>query len=185
MTAVTSLVIRPGERLTVHSCTVQPDWIDYNGHMNVAYYVLAFDQAVDALFDFMGLNDAYRARHNASTFALETHICYLQEVHLGDPLRFEIQLLDLDEKRFHYINHMIHDETGALCATAEWISAHMDMSARRVAPFRSDVMDRFRELWAAHRDMPWPAQAGSRIGIRRRPPTAGEAPEAAAEKTPE
>jgi len=159
---------RPGERLLVHRSTVLPEWIDYNGHMNVAYYVLAFDEAVDALFDMIGLTPAYRREHNVSTFALETHVCYLQEVQQDDPLRFEVQLLDLDAKRFHYLNHMFHEETGALCATAEWISAHMDMSTRRMAPFRPDIMSRFEALWRAHKDMPRPEYAGRTIGIRRR-----------------
>lgn len=156
------------QRLVIHRSAVRPDWIDYNGHMNVAYYVLAFDHAVDALFDFVGLTPAYRQQHQVSTFALETHVCYLREVTLGDPLRFEIQMLDVDEKRFHYLNHMYHDETGDLCATAEWISAHMDMTSRRMAPFRPDIAARFAEIWDAHKEMPRPDYAGRTIAIRRK-----------------
>lgn len=160
--------VRKGQRLVIHQSTVREEWIDYNGHMNVAFYVLAFDHAVDALFDFVGLTPAYRKQHNVSTFALETHVCYLQEVTLGAPLRFEIQMLGLDEKRFHYLNYMFHDETNELCATAEWISAHMDMSVRRMAPFRDDIKRRFDDIWQAHKDMAHPDHAGRTIGIRPR-----------------
>ena len=105
------------ERLVVHRSAVRPDWIDYNGHMNVAFYLLAFDQALDALFDAIGLTQPYRKRHRVSTFALEVHLCYLREVHLKDPLRFEVQMLDLDEKRFHLLILMIDDRADELCAT--------------------------------------------------------------------
>ena len=163
--------IRRNERLVVHRSAVQPEWIDYNGHMNVAYYLLAFDLALDALFDRIGLTQPYRKRHRVSTFALEVHLRYLREVRLEDPLRFEVQMLDVDEKRFHLIILMIDDRADELCATAEWISAHMDMATRRMAPFRPDLMARLEEILAAHREMPWPEHAGRKIGIRRRTST--------------
>lgn len=163
------LDLRANERLVVQRTAVRPEWIDYNGHMNVAYYLLAFDLALDALFDRIGLTQAYRREHGVSTFALEVHLCYVREVRLDDPLRFEVQMLDLDEKRFHFLLFMIDDRTGDLCATAEWISAHMDMAARRMAPFRPDLLAPLQKIRAAHKDMPWPDQAGRKIGIRRRP----------------
>jgi len=162
------LQICRNERLVVHRSAVLPEWIDYNGHMNVAFYLLAFDEALDVLFDRIGLTQPYRKQHKVSTFALEVHLCYLREVNLEDPLRFEVQMLDLDEKRFHLVIFMIDDRADELCATAEWISAHMDMTTRRMAPFRADILAPLREIRAAHRDMPWPDQAGRKIGIRRR-----------------
>ena len=160
--------IRRNERLVVHRSAVQPEWIDYNGHMNVAYYLLAFDLALDALFDRIGLTQPYHETHGVSTFALEVHLSYIREVRLEDPLRFEVQMLDLDEKRFHLLIYMVDDRTGDLCAAAEWISAHMDMTSRRMAPFRDDLRVPLERIRDAHRDMPWPDHAGRKIGIRRR-----------------
>ena len=77
--------------------------------MNVAYYVLAFDFAADALFDALGFDEAYRDRKRFSSFALECHVVYKREVHAGDPLRFEVQMLDFDGRFFHYISKMYHD----------------------------------------------------------------------------
>ncbi len=74
--------------LELHHETVRPEWIDYNGHMNVAYYVLAFDLATDSFFDFLGLDEAYRETSGNSTFAVEAHITYQRELAEGDPLRF-------------------------------------------------------------------------------------------------
>ena len=164
------LRIRRNERLVVRRSAVLPEWIDYNGHMNVAYYLLAFDEALDVLFDRIGLTQPYRRRYGVSTFALEVHLCYLREVNLEDPLRFEVQMLDLDEKRFHLLILMFDDGADELCATAEWISAHMDMTTRRMAPFRADIMAPLEEILAAHEGMAWPDQAGRRIGIRRKAP---------------
>ena len=81
-------------------------WLDDNGHMNVAYYVLAFDHACDDFLDTIGMTDAYRARSGGTTFAAELHITYQREVVAGDPLRFTSQLLGCEEKRIHFILHM-------------------------------------------------------------------------------
>lgn len=157
-----------GKPLIVLRMAVKPEWIDYNGHMNVAYYLLAFDLAADAFFDRMGFDHAYRTRTGFSTFAMEAHICYLREVQAGDPLRFEIQMLDLDAKRFHYVNMMYHDRENFLAATCEWISTGMNMAERKTAPMPPDVLSRFAALRAAHQAVPVPPQVGRVIGIRRK-----------------
>ena len=87
--------------LELHREVVLPEWIDYNGHMNVAYHVLAFDHACDAFLDYVGLDETYRTRTGGTTFAAECHITYLRELDAGAPLRFATQLFDYDEKRFH------------------------------------------------------------------------------------
>ena len=83
--------------LELHTSTVLPEWIDYNGHMNVAYYVLAFDHATDAFLDYLGLDHAYKARANVTTFVADMNVTYVREVVEGDPLRFTTQLLEHDE----------------------------------------------------------------------------------------
>lgn len=154
--------------LVIHREKVKPEWIDYNGHMNVAYYVLAFDHAADSLFDYFGLDEAYREAQNVSTFAMETHVTYAAELRAGDPMRFEVQFLDVDHKRIHYINSMYHDEDDYLAATAEWISTHMDMTARKTAPFHEPIFANLQTIMAAHADLPKPPQAGRVIEIRRK-----------------
>jgi len=158
----------PGQTLVVHRQPVKPEWIDYNGHMNVAYYVLAFDHATDALFDHLGLDAAYRARTGFSTFALEAHIVYRREVAAGDPLRFEVQILDFDGRFFHYIALMYHDRENYLAATCEWISCSVDMTTRKPAPMRPEIAARFQALFDAQRAMPRPPEVGRVIGIKRK-----------------
>lgn len=81
---------------------VLPAWIDYNGHMNVGYYHVAFDGAAEAFFEFLGFTPTYRERRQATTFALESHLNFLREVREGDRLRFEARLIDFDAKRVHF-----------------------------------------------------------------------------------
>ena len=148
--------------------TVLPEWIDYNGHMNLAYYVLIFDHATDAFFDSVGLGWHYRDTANCSTFAAETHVTYDGEVTEGAEVRCTTQLLDYDEKRLHYFHRMYHAEEGFLAATTELISLHMDLAIRRVTPMPTEIQANLERVAAAHRGLDKPEQAGRVIGIRSR-----------------
>lgn len=153
--------------LELHREPVRPEWIDYNGHMNVAYYVLAFDHATDAFLDYVGIDEPFRAAQNSSTFAVEAHVTYLRELEARAPMRFATQLLGYDEKRMHYIHFMYHGEDGYLAATSEWLSLYMDMTARKVSPMPAAILDRLAEISAAHQNLPRPPQAGRVIALNR------------------
>ena len=148
--------------------TVEQAWIDYNGHMNMAYYSLVFDQALDHVFDLLGIGAAYVREQHGSCFTMEAHITYLQEVQLGDPLRIEFQLLDWDSKRLHYFERMYHASAGYLAATSEQICMHVDMRSRRSAPFPAAIAGANAALAQAHAALPKDAQVSHRIGIPRK-----------------
>lgn len=152
--------------VTIGGLSVQPEWIDYNGHMNVAYYVLAFDLAVDEIFNLFGLTEAYRKASGHSSFALESHVTWQRELHLGDPLRVTAQFLGFDGKRVHTVYHMYHAEDGFLAATSEWLQISVDMAARRSAPFEPVVANKIAALVARHRDLPRPPEVGRRIAVK-------------------
>ena len=151
--------------LALHQEVVRPEWIDYNGHMNVAYFLLTFDHATDAFFDYVGLDEDYRRRTGGSTFAVESHITYRQEVAEGDLLRFTTQLLGYDDKRLHYIHHMYQAEEGFLAAACEWLSLHVDLERRRVSAFPEEIARRLAALAAAQAELPLPEEAGQSIRI--------------------
>lgn len=159
--------LRESALLALHREVVPPEWIDYNGHMNMAYYLLAFDHASDRLFDLLDLGVAYRQRADHALFTLEAHATYERELRLGDPLSFTTQLLDHDPRRIHYFHCMYHAVEGYLAATNELMCLHVDLSTRRAAPLPADALARLEGLMAAHRRLPRPAQAGRLIGIRR------------------
>lgn len=147
---------------------VRPEWCDYNEHLNLAYYVLIFDHATDAFHDSVGLDAAYRAAANCTTFAVESHTCYLAELRAGDEVCCTTQLLDCDEKRFHYFHRMHHAARGFLSATTELMGVHVDLSTRRVAPMATALGESFERLLARHRRLPRPEQQGRVLGVRRR-----------------
>ncbi len=118
---------------------VLPEWIDANGHMNLAYYVVLFDQATDLLYDALGVGQAYRDATGNSTFTAETHTLYEREVRVGERVRVTAHLLGADTKRLHYFHEMFHAEDGHRVAAQELIALHIDMSVRRVAPFPADL----------------------------------------------
>src|SRR3970040_1097034 len=130
---------------------VRPEWIAYNGHMNVGYYHVAFDVAAEAFFEFLGFTPEFRRSHDATTFALEAHLNFLREVKQGDALRFEAPLLDHDAKRIHFYQEMFHAGEGFLAASCESLSAYVSQAARRVAPMPSTLLPRPSQVKAAQR----------------------------------
>ena len=154
--------------LVLHHGTIQGDWIDYNGHMNVAYYVLVFDNATDALLDYLGMDEAYRSRTGFTTYVLETHVTYDRELKENDPVRVETQLLDFDPKRLHYFGRMFHESEGFLAATTEIMLMHIDSRGPKAAVMPEPVLERVEAVMAAHRALPKPREAGRVIGIRRK-----------------
>ncbi|OBX36221.1 L-carnitine dehydrogenase [Halomonas elongata] len=114
---------------------VDPQWVDYNGHMNDAEYARAFSLAVEALMDRLGLDESGRARHGYTLYTLETHLCYRREAHEGQALHLEVTLLERDAKRLHVFFEMQDDEHNLL-ATSEQMLMGIDSQAGRPAPSR-------------------------------------------------
>ncbi|MDF1719345.1 MAG: thioesterase family protein [Minwuia sp.] len=156
------------EPLHILDATVLTDWIDYNGHMNVGYYNVAFDKATDALFDELGIGVAYVRTTNRSFFTLETHVHYVGEVLEGAPLRYDVQLLDHDPKRIHAFFRMFHATEGFLSATSEQMCLHVDLETRRSAEMPAEVLANVDRLAASQKDLAWPEQAGQGMRIRRK-----------------
>ncbi len=151
----------------LHRETVRPEWIDYNGHMNVAYYVLAFDHATDAAFELLDIGEAYRKRTGLSVFALEAHIVYAAELTVGAPIRVTTQLLGHDAKRLHFFHRMFHAERGTPAASLEVIGLNVDMTTRTAAPFPADALQRLAVAAQAHTALPRPPEVGRVIALKR------------------
>ncbi len=146
---------------------VLPEYIDPNGHMNIGYYSVLFDRALDLAWDMLGLGSASIEATGRSSFALETHVTYQHELREGDPLDFTFQLIDFDAKRIHYFMAMLHARARWLAATSESISICIDMTTRRSATWPDDRLARLRDLHETHSGRPRPAEIGRVIGIRR------------------
>lgn len=148
--------------LTLHTATVLPAWIDYNGHMNVAYYLLAFDQATDAVLDRFEIGRHYVETAGRSLFVVDAHLTYQNEVTEGEQLRFASYLLGADGKRLHLF-HEMYAADGTLAATAEFMMVHVDMSQRRSTPFPQPVAEALAAAVLDHAALPRPDQAGRAV----------------------
>jgi acyl-CoA thioester hydrolase len=144
---------------------VEPSWIDYNGHLNMAYYNVLFDRAVDEVYELLGLGLAYVETSRHSTFTAEVHVRYLRELHAGDPVRVTFHLLGYDAKRLHYFEELHHAEENWLSATSENMALHVDREARKTAAFSPQIAARLERMRAAHASLPIPEGAGRRIAM--------------------
>ena len=144
---------------------VEPAWIDYNGHMNMAYYHVLFDRAVEEGFGLVGLGQDYLEERRASSFAAEIHTLYRRELTLGDTVRITLQLIDFDEKRIHYYMEARHAAEGWVAATSENLSLHVDLGTRNVTPFPEEILTNLGVMRAAHARLARPSALGRVIGI--------------------
>jgi acyl-CoA thioester hydrolase len=152
---------------TVTAGVVKPEWIDINGHMNVAYYVLAFDQAVDILWAELGLTDEYVKEAGGTTFAVESHVTWQRELREGERYRVTSQVLAYDLKRLHQFQRMYHAEEGYLAATCEWLNLHVDLNTRRVAPWPDFVLQALERFASRQAGLPYPEEAGRKIEVAK------------------
>jgi acyl-CoA thioester hydrolase len=150
---------------------VRPEWIDYNGHMNVGYFSVVFDVAADAFLEFLGFTQAFRSQYGSTTFALEQHLNFLREVNEGDTLRFEARLLDFDAKRFHFYQEMFRIGDHRPAASCEGLSAHVSTATRRTAPMPQALLERLAAIKQAHAALARPWQIGHVLSVR--PPARG------------
>ena len=146
---------------------IESGWIDYNGHMNMAYYNVLFDRAADAAFETIGLTPDYARQRGLSFFVAEIHVCYARELHLGDRVTASFQLIDFDEKRLHVYSELQHID-GWLSATSEVLYLHIDASGPKVAPMPTEVLDKVTQMRETHSGLTHPEAVGRRIGIRCR-----------------
>jgi acyl-CoA thioester hydrolase len=144
---------------------IEPDWIDYNGHLNMAYYNVLFDRSLDQFFAMLGIGPDYLRRRNKSTMTAECHVRYLREIHVGDPVQVHMLLLAADDKRLHTFEELRHATEGWLSATSENMSLHIDMSSRKVAPFPPDIRERIAGVVEAHSAIERPEGIGRSVAM--------------------
>ena len=142
---------------------IDPQWIDYNGHLNMAYYNVMFDRAIDQMWIGLGIGPGYMKERNGSTFTAECHVRYLREIHLGDPVQISIILVGADEKRLHTFEELRHATEGWLSATSENMTMHIDMTTRKTAAFPPDIRARIGDVLASHAALARPVGIGRKV----------------------
>lgn len=151
----------------IFETTVPPEWIDFNGHMRDAYYLLCVASANDALMEELGLGPAYLARTRATLYNLECHTRFLKEAHEGDRVGVHMRLLDADQKRLHIFSEL-RNQNGALLALNEELLMHIRQGDRPSAePFPPEVLVNVRTRLARDRTHPAPTRRAGPIGLRK------------------
>ena len=158
----------PATSLTTAPIAIDKAWIDYNGHLNMAYYNVIFDHALEQLLRPVGLGPDYIRECNCTYMAAEAHVCFLREVFRTDTVRVSLRVLDLDAKRVHLFCEMRHAVDDWLAATSEWMFLNVDMGTRRTAPWPPHIFGRLDAIRSAGAALGTPERAGRRIGIPRK-----------------
>lgn len=146
---------------------IEKDWIDYNGHLNMAYYNVLFDRCSDDAFEMLGMGPNYAENRKFTTYTAEIHVCYVRELHLGHETVCSFHLVDHDEKRLHVFKELRHVD-GWLAATSENLYLHIDMSGPNVAPFPDDIMKNVTAMREAHTPLAKPDRLNRSIAIKRK-----------------
>lgn len=149
--------------------TVEPAWIDYNGHLNMAYYNVLFDRAHDEAGALIGLGQDYLKRSNCSFFTAEAHVRYLREIGAGQRVKVAMRLVAADAKRLHWWQELwTADDVPFLSATSEILVLHVDMTVKKVTPFPKEMATAAQDWVRADAGLPRPEGLGRVIGLTPR-----------------
>jgi acyl-CoA thioester hydrolase len=154
--------------IPIYETAIQPEWIDYNGHVRDAYYGLIVSLASDALMDRIGLDAGYRARTGCTLYTVEMHVHYLQEVKQSDTVTVSVRIAAVDSKRIHAAFEIARAGQPGVAATAEVMLLHVRQQGDAVAtaPFPPAVSTALGELQAASAALPAGGPASRRIELR-------------------
>jgi acyl-CoA thioester hydrolase len=142
---------------------IEPDWIDYSGHLNRSYYHVLFDRALGEALSLVGLAEDYVRERGLSFFTSEAHVVYHRELQIDDPVRVRVQLVGYDPKRLHLVQELCHAQEGWVSATCELISLHVDLATRKAVPFPDDILANLSAMRTTHGFLPTPTLVGRAI----------------------
>ena len=150
------------------SQVVLSEWIDYNGHMNVAYYTLAFDKALDFFFeDVLNIGPSFVEKNKEGPFALKASYNYFSELMEGENFFVNISILDFDPKRVHVFGEMRKDKSLELSAVFETVLMNMDLSARKVKKYPDRVLELFNLFKSSLDKDEIPEEIGKKITLKK------------------
>lgn len=151
--------------LTTYTTRIRPDWVDYNGHLRDAFYLLIFSYATDALMDTLGLDTDNRDASGHSLFTLELHLNYLHEVKLDAEVQVRTQLIAHDAKRLHLYHSLYGVDEDRELAGNEQMLLHVDLAGPHAAPFTAATLEKLTTISAEQAELPKPALLGRVIGL--------------------
>jgi len=156
-------------RPSIYRCDIEPQWIDYNGHLRDAYYTLVFSQAIDALMDEVGLDRGYRARTSCTLYTLEMHVHYLSEVKSTDEISVRARAIGVDAKRIHLALALHCARLAEPAALGEFMLLHVQQAPTvRSTVFPPEIRQRLDGWLALDAQTPLPAPGSRTMTLPRR-----------------
>ena len=147
---------------------VLPEWIDYNGHMNVAYYTLAFDKSLDFFFeDILGIGPTYVSKMSKGPFALKASYHYFSELLVEEEFYVDLSVVDFDSKKVHVCGEMKKSLSGELSAVFETVLMNVDLIKRKSIEYPKDVLAIFENLKSTLKPECLPDIIGKAISLKR------------------
>ncbi len=154
--------------IVVRGMSVKSDWIDYNKHMNVGYYGVAFDQALEEMVgEHLGIGEEFVRTAGAGPYKIQSHIQFLRELLEGESFYFHFRLLDHDHKRLHYFGQMYAEKDDALCATQEGMIINVSQKTGRSTDYPGWAQKRLAQMLEDQKGLRPQPQIGARLGIRK------------------
>jgi len=154
------------DRIEGSHFTVRPEYIDFNGHMNVAYYSVLMDAACDALRERLGLDEQSLGRAGVEWLLRQSHIVYRRELMQGDRVNFDVQALDQDAHGLHFMLGLRHAGEGWLAASCEIVAGCVSKDTREEMGWPQAARMAVARWRDAHRGRPRPAEAGRAVAVR-------------------
>lgn len=151
--------------LITYRTQVHEDWVDYNGHLRDAFYLLIFSYATDALMERIGLDADHREQSGNSLFTLEAHINYLHEVKLGTEVWVQTQIIGFDQKRLHVCHTLHRRGFEQALAASEQMLLHVDLAGPRSTLFSPPTLQALSRIAEQQRDLPMNEHIGKTIRL--------------------
>jgi acyl-CoA thioesterase FadM len=135
---------------------IPPEWEDRNGHIGVRRYLELYQLGAWNVLHEIGVNQAWFETQERSQFDLEHHLNYRAELHVGDTIRTHNRVVGKNDSCFHGMYFIVDDSTRRLACTIEYITAHIGMRTRRIAPFPDELSCGLDRLYEKHQSLSWP-----------------------------
>ena len=147
---------------------VLKDWIDYNGHMNVAFYTLAFDNSLDEFLEnTLGIGETHASHNQQGPFVLQAHYHYLNEMSLDEKFNVRLLVVDCDEKRMHLCLDIFSVKQKKIIAVSETVLINVNLVIRRTEKYPTWALKRLEDLKNTHANSNFPSVLGKSIGLKK------------------
>ena len=147
------------------SKVIPADWEDRNGHVNVQFYQSLYELGGYQVLEEVDIDESYLQQHGYGMFDLEHHLHYRAEVLVGEKVSTYNRILGRNDKRFHGMYFIVHDSRNQLACTLEYITAGVDLQARRTAPFPELLRRGVEKQWEKHSSLDWAAPVCGALGV--------------------